>query len=67
MMPTAFEFSLVRDLSARISGAKTLVEEAEEILPVFYASVGQHLKAWVRGGPGNLNNWDKWISCSVGA
>ncbi|MDH5528241.1 MAG: hypothetical protein OEY97_13165 [Nitrospirota bacterium] len=20
-----------------------------------------------RGGPGNLNNWDKWISCSVGA
>lgn len=51
LMPTAFEFTMVKDVAGKFRGAKTFVHEVETLLPHFYSSVGQHLRAWVAPAP----------------
>jgi len=47
LTPTSFEVMLVRDLAGKFGGAKTFIEQLEEVAPLFYEQVGQHVRAYV--------------------
>lgn len=51
LKPNAFEVQLVRDLAAKMSGARTFIENIETAVPEFYQQVGQRLQAWVAPPP----------------
>lgn len=46
LAPHSFEVLLVEDLGKRFAGRRTFVEDLERIVPEFYTTVGQHLRAW---------------------
>lgn len=49
--PISFEVFYSVDLGAKFSGNRVFIENLENIVPYFYESVGQHLKAWVPSAP----------------
>lgn len=51
LSPTSFEVMMVRDLAGKFGGAKTFVEQLEEIVPQFYECIGQHVRAYVAPPP----------------
>lgn len=46
LVPRALEIALVRDIAGKFAGSRTFIEYVEDIVPTFYAQVGQHLRAW---------------------
>ncbi|MEM8936524.1 MAG: hypothetical protein AAGC77_08970, partial [Pseudomonadota bacterium] len=48
---TSFTVEIASDLSAKFNSRKKFVEELELIVPQFYETVGQNLKAWVAPPP----------------
>jgi hypothetical protein len=46
LVPRAIEIALVRDIAGKFAGSRTFIEHVEEIVPTFYAQIGQHLRAW---------------------
>lgn len=51
LAPTRFDVLLVRDLAGKFAGAKTFVENVEEVVPYFYEQVGQYLRPYVAPPP----------------
>ena len=51
LVPRALEVALVRDIAGKFAGSRTFIEHVEEIVPTFYAQVGQHLRAWQPAPP----------------
>jgi hypothetical protein len=47
----SFEIETSADLSARFNSRKKFVESLEELVPAFYANVGQYVQAWVPPPP----------------
>jgi len=45
-LPNVFEVCRVHDLAGKFSAPKVFVDEAQNVLPDFYESVGQYLRAW---------------------
>ena len=43
---TAFTVRMVRQVGARFAGSRSFIREIEDIVPAFYAQVGQRLKVW---------------------
>lgn len=48
---SSFEVLLVADLGARFGQRRSFIEELERALPLFYETVGQHLRAWQAPAP----------------
>jgi len=46
-----FEVAMVCDLAGKFSGTQTFIKSLEDLIPEFYAQVGQHLRAWVPPPP----------------
>ncbi len=46
LVPHGFEVLIVEGLGRRFAGAKTFIEDLEQIVPVFYDLVAANLKAW---------------------
>ena len=48
---TSFEVVYVRDLATRFAQRRNFIADLEQIVPVFYDQVGQHLKVWQPPAP----------------
>lgn len=47
LSPTSFDVLMVRDLAGKFAGAKTFVEQVEELVPLFYKEIGEYVRAYV--------------------
>ena len=47
----SFEVEMSSDLGARFNSRKRFIESLEDLVPTFYANVGQHVQAWVPPPP----------------
>ncbi len=51
LAPHKFEILHFEALGNRFAGSKTFIDDLERAIPEFYASVGQHLRAWQPSAP----------------
>jgi len=51
LAPYSFDVLLVTDLAGKFAGRRTFIEQLEEIVPLFYKDVGEHLRAYVPPPP----------------
>jgi hypothetical protein len=51
LAPLSFEVMLVADLAGKFAGRKTFIEQVEEVVPLFYKDIGEHLRAYVPPPP----------------
>jgi len=51
LAPYSFDVLLVADLAGKFAGRKTFIEQLEEVVPLFYKDVGEHLRAYVPPPP----------------
>jgi len=51
LAPHSFEVLLVADLAGKFAGRRTFIEQLEEVVPLFYKDVGEHLRAYVPPPP----------------
>jgi hypothetical protein len=49
--PASFEVFTSLDLGGKFSGNRVFIEKLESLVPHFYESAGQYLKAWVASAP----------------
>jgi len=49
--PTSFEIWMASDDGRKFLGNQTFIQELERLVPEFYETVGQHLKAWIPKAP----------------
>lgn len=50
-VPTSFDIWMKSDDGRRFAGKQTFIQEVESLVPEFYESVGQHLRAWMPKAP----------------
>jgi hypothetical protein len=51
LIPLYFDVVMFRDLAGKFGGPRTFIEHLEEIVPIYYEQVGQHLRTWVAPPP----------------
>lgn len=51
VLPSAFEVRITYDLMSKFIAPVVFVDEAQKVLPSFYKSVGQYLRAWKPSPP----------------
>ena len=51
LAPHSFDVLLVADLAGKFAGRRTFIEQLEEVVPLFYKDVGEHLRAYVPPPP----------------
>ena len=51
LAPRALEVVMVKDIAGKFSGTRSFIESLENIVPLFYDEVGQHLRAWQPAPP----------------
>lgn len=51
LAPYSFDVLLVADLAGKFAGRRTFIEQLEEVVPLFYKDVGEHLRAYVPPPP----------------
>jgi hypothetical protein len=51
LAPYSFDVLLVADLAGKFAGRRTFIEHLEEVVPLFYKDVGEHLRAYVPPPP----------------
>lgn len=49
--PVSFEVFMSQDLGSKFSGNRVFIEKLENLVPHFYETAGQYLKAWVAPAP----------------
>jgi hypothetical protein len=50
-VPTSFDIWMKSDDGRKFAGKQTFIQEVESLVPDFYESVGQHLRAWMPKAP----------------
>lgn len=51
LAPVSFDVMLVVDIAGKFAGRKTFIEQMENVVPLFYKDIGEHLRAYVPPPP----------------